>query len=141
MARDGSAGKHFGRILTAENLLFAALLLIIAAVTIYYRVPLLKFYGFYEPDGFYHYAVVRAAINAGFAVPHVLGISGYPAHAAVTEPSGLYWVTLFPYAILQYAGVSYYTVMRLVPVLFAILDIIGAIYLLRYFNKDRFLAV
>ncbi len=99
---------------------------------------MLKYYGFYEPDGFYHYSVIRAAVEHGFVIPKVLGISGWPVHAAVTEPNGLYMVTLVPYAILQYFGISYYTVMRLIPLLFAIFDIIGAYYLTRYLSKDRF---
>ncbi|MDE1860318.1 MAG: hypothetical protein KGH72_01225 [Candidatus Micrarchaeota archaeon] len=114
-----------------------ALLIAIAYFTIIYRISLLQFFGFYEPDGFYHFSVVRAAINNGFAVPKALGISGWPQHAPVGEPDGLYWITLVPYFIIGRLGVSYYTIMRLIPILFAFLDILGAYLLSRYMSKDR----
>ncbi|MEM3205244.1 MAG: hypothetical protein QW458_03290, partial [Candidatus Micrarchaeaceae archaeon] len=54
------------------------------------------------------------------------------------EPHGLYWVTLLPYFFLRYFGISAYTVMRLVPVFFGILDVFGAYYLSRFLSKDKF---
>ncbi|MGC8479397.1 MAG: hypothetical protein ACP5M9_01880 [Candidatus Micrarchaeia archaeon] len=101
------------------------------------RVQLLQFQGFYEPDGFYHFSVIRAAVNNNFVVPKTLSISGWPQHTLVTEPVGLYWITLFPYYILRFFGVSYYDVMRLVPLLFAIFDVLGAYYLSRFLSKDK----
>ncbi len=132
---------------TPTNLVTLAFILIIVGLTIYFRSGLLQFYGFYEPDGFYHYSVIRAAVNNGFSllslfssnfgVPSVLSISGWPSHQPVTEAKGLYLVTLIPYSILQYAGISYYTVMRLAPVAFALLDMLGAYLLSRYLSKDK----
>jgi len=114
---------------------FAALVII--AITIAYRIMLLHFFGFYEPDGFYHFAVIRAAVLHGFAVPTHLSISGWPNSTLISEPIGLYWVTLIPYFFLQFFGISYYDVIRLVPVLFAIFDLIGTYFLIREFNKDK----
>ena len=102
---------------------------------------LLQYQGFYEPDGFYHFSVIRAAVNNNFVVPKVLGISGWPAHTLVTEPVGLYWATLFPYFILRFFGISYYDVMRLVPLLFAIFDVLGAYYLSRFLSKDKIFGI
>lgn len=117
------------------------LVLSIAIVSIYLRTTMLQFFGFYEPDGFYHFSVIRAAVNNGFQVPAVLNISGWPGHQAITESHGLYYITLIPYSILQYAGASYYTVMRLVPVFFALLDMFGAYLLSRYLSRDKMFGI
>ena len=115
----------------------AALFVVIILLDIYLRTGMLKYAGFFEPDGFYHFSVIRAAVAHGFAIPKTLGISGFPVHFPITEPLGLYFVTLIPYAILQYFGFNYYTVMRLVPILFGIFDAIGAFYIVRYFARSR----
>ncbi len=109
----------------------------IVILTIYYRTTMLSYAGFYEPDGFYHFSVIRAAVGNHFIVPHFLSISGYPASTPVSEPQGLYWVTLFPYLFLQLFGVSYYNIMRLIPVLFGIFDVIGAYFISRLISKDK----
>ncbi|MHB1830217.1 MAG: hypothetical protein ACYCO0_02385 [Candidatus Micrarchaeaceae archaeon] len=114
--------------------IFAILAVILA---VHFRIAMLKYYGFYEPDGFYHFAVVRAAVNDGFHVPPYLSISGWPHSAPTGEAHGIYWVTLLPYAILQYFGVSFYTIMRLIPVAYAILDMLFAYILSRYVSKDK----
>lgn len=132
-----SKGSRMSSLLTKGNVLFLVILLAIFLVTIYLRTPLLRFQGFYEPDGFFHYAVIRAAVNNGFSVPHYLSISGWPQHSLVSEPDGLYWVTLIPYAFIQYLGISYYTVMRVIPILFALLDAVGAYFLARFISRDR----
>ncbi len=134
---DKSMSPWHASLITRDNVLFLIAVLAIFVATIYIRTPLLNQQGFYEPDGFYHFSVIRSAVNHGFVIPKVLGISGWPANTPVTEPDGLYWVTLVPYALLQFFGVSYYTVMRLVPLLFALLDIVGAYYLARFISKDR----
>ncbi len=136
MKSHGKASK-LSSLLTAGNILFAVAILAVFVVTIYIRIPLLQYQGFYEPDGFYHFSVIRAAVLHGFSIPHYLSISGWPASTLVAEPFGMYWVTLVPYAFLQYFGVSYYTVMRLVPLLFALLDVVGAYVLARFISKDR----
>ncbi|MDE1870080.1 MAG: hypothetical protein KGH71_03805 [Candidatus Micrarchaeota archaeon] len=111
--------------------------ILIIIITIAYRISLLHFFGFYEPDGFYHYSVIRAAILHNFVVPQYLSISGWPNSTFVNEPTGMYWVTLIPYFFLQFVGISYYDVMRLIPVFFAVIDVIGTYFLIREFNKDR----
>lgn len=110
---------------------------VIIVLTIAYRIILLHFFGFYEPDGFYHYSVIRAAVLHGLVVPTYLSISGWPHATMITEPVGLYWVTLIPYFFLQLFGISYYDIIRLIPVFFAILDVIGTYFLIREFNKDK----
>jgi asparagine N-glycosylation enzyme membrane subunit Stt3 len=133
-----SARYIFNFAKTRNGIIFFSLFIVIVMLTIYFRMPLYKYTGFYEPDGFYHFSVIRAAVSNHFIIPQYLSISGWPAHTPVSEPHGFYWVTLFPYAILQFFGISYYTVMRLVPVFFGILDVIGAYLLSRYLSKNKF---
>ncbi|MGC8662367.1 MAG: hypothetical protein ACP5RT_01110 [Candidatus Micrarchaeia archaeon] len=121
-----------------ENIIYISAILAIVIIAIYFRMPLTKYQGFFEPDGFYHYSVIRAAINNNYIIPKYLDISGWPAHTPVSEPNGLYWVTLLPYLLLHgISGISAYTIMRLVPVLFGLFDIFGAYYLARYLSKSR----
>ena len=128
-------------VFSRENLLFLSIVVIILVATVYLRLSLIQYQGFYEPDGFYHFSVIRAAVNNNFVVPKTLVLSGWPGHTLVTEPVGLYWVTLFPYFILQFFNVSYYDVMRLIPLLFAIFDVLGAYYLSRFISKDKIFGV
>jgi len=98
---------------------------------------MLGFYGFYEPDGFYYFTAMRAIVNNGFSFPSVLGISGYPQHAPIAEAHGMYYLVLIPYAILGHFGITYYTIMRLIPIVFGLLDMLGAYLLSRYISKDK----
>ncbi len=109
----------------------------IAAIAVYFRTTMLHDYGFYEPDGFYYYSVIRATVNNHFSIPAVLSTSGWPSAGTVAEAHGIYWLVLAPYAVLQYFGISYYTVMRLIPVVFALLDMLAAYLFSRYLSKDR----
>ena len=131
------AKQKRGFSLSLNDALFAIGVIAIILVTIYYRVPMLHFFGFYEPDGYFHFSVIRAAVLNNFVVPKYLSISGWPGHNPISEPFGLYWITLAPYALLQFFGVSYYDIMRLIPVLFGIFDVIGAYLLSRYLSRDR----
>ncbi|MDE1851679.1 MAG: hypothetical protein KGH69_03255 [Candidatus Micrarchaeota archaeon] len=116
---------------------YAIAVIAILAMAVFIRSRMLGMFGFFEPDGYYHFSVIRAAINNGFVIPKILSISGWPVHGAVTEPHGLYWITLIPYFFLRFLGVSYYTIMRIMPVLFGLLNVIGAYYLSRYISKDK----
>ena len=97
---------------------------------------MLNLQGFYEPDGFYYFTAMRAIVNNGFQFPAVLGISGYPQHKPVAEAHGIYYLTLIPYFILG-GSVSYYTIMRMLPVVFALLELLTGYILSRYISKDK----
>lgn len=131
-------GKSTGN-KTLTYALYAIAVILIFVAAIYLRTTLLKFWGFYEPDDFYHFSVIRAAVNNNFFIPLNLSISGWPPpHAGITEPKGLYWVTLIPYFFLRFVGISYYNIMRNVSVVFGLLDILGAYLLARLISKDKF---
>ncbi len=117
---------------------FAAAIIIVLMLGVSLRaIPLFNYQGFYEPDGFYHYAVVTAAIADGYGIPYVLSLSGFPQHFIISEPLGLYYLTLIPTYVLHGFGISAYTIMRLLPVLFGALDMVGAYLLGKSIANDR----
>ncbi len=134
-------------------LVFAVLAVAIICINVLFRSPLLQFYGFYEPDGYYHYTMIETAIRNGFQIPPYSPLSGWPpscsspnyppcgTNYAHGEALGLYWVTLIPYFFLRFAGVSAYNLMRLIPLLYGVLDGLLAYLLVRYWSKDRFLGL
>jgi asparagine N-glycosylation enzyme membrane subunit Stt3 len=149
------AGRKISSIVDAGRkyslYIFLAAALVILIATIFFRIPMLSFPGFYEPDGYYHYSLIRAAVNNGFAIPQIDPLSGWPpscnSFASSTcgvpqvphhEPFGLYWVTLIPYFFLRFAGFGYYDIQRLMPVVFGVLDVLLAYLLSRYWSRDRF---
>ncbi len=127
------------RLLTRENIMALAIILVLMVIAVYLRSTMLKFYGFYEPDGFYYFSVIRAAVSNGLRVPNILSISGWPSHQPVTEAQGIFLITILPYSILRFFGVSYYDVMRLVPVAFALMEMACAYIISRYLSKDKLL--
>jgi asparagine N-glycosylation enzyme membrane subunit Stt3 len=137
----GSNADKKNTLFSISNLIFLAAIVVILFLTIIFRISLLNTVGFFEPDGFYHFSVIRAAILHNFVIPKYLSISGWPQHSPVTEPDGLYWVTLIPFAILQYFGLSAYTIMRMMPLVFGILDVFATYILSRYFTKDRIFGI
>lgn len=124
-------------------IIFLAAFAVVIWLTLYYRLPMLSYYGFYEPDGYFHFSVVRAAVLNGFSIPHQLSISGWPpaSRASVISNFGLYWTTLIPYFFLRFAGISYYDIQRLTPVLFGLIDVIAAYFLARYLTKDKLFGI
>jgi asparagine N-glycosylation enzyme membrane subunit Stt3 len=121
-------------------ILFLAAVVIVIAIAVSFRLPMLSNYGFYEPDGYFHFSVVRQAVLSNFEIPQYMILSGWPLSARYPhhEPFGLYWTTLVPYFFLRFAGISYYNIMRVVPVLFGVLDVLAAYLLVRYLSKDKF---
>ena len=141
-AHESSGGKPWLGKLVENRYAFIGIIAVILIIDILGRTTMLGRTGFFEPDGFYHFSVIRAAIlYHSFAIPRVLSISGFPTHFPITEPVGLYLVTIVPYMLLQFFGISYYGVMRVVPVAFGILDAIGAYFLIQYFHRSRVLGL
>lgn len=118
-----------------------ALLLIILIVGVYFRIELLKYPDFYSPDGFFKYAVLEQAVLHNYSIPKDLIYSGFPIHNYISNRLGGYFVTLYPYMILKLFGVSLYTTMRAIPILFGLLDILGVYLLALYLSKNRFVGL
>ncbi len=133
---------HPGASIIGSRYVLIAAFIVILAINVWMRSGLLGNAGFFEPDGFYHYSVIRATVANGFNIPITLNVSGITTpRNMITEPEGFYWVTLGPYYILRFFGVSYYSVMRLVPLLFGILDAVGAYVLVRVLARSRTLSL
>ncbi len=124
--------------------------LIIVVVAVVMRTQMLQYYGFFEPDGYYHYAVIEAAIHNSFSVPANPPLSGWPPDCNIIignstcsppiphgEPIGFYMITLIPYLLLSALGVSAYSVMRLMPVLFGVADVLLTYLLVVGWKRSR----
>ncbi len=118
-----------------------ALSIVIVAVGIYMRSGVLQYTGFFEPDGFFHYSVIEQAITNNLIVPMTSQYSGFPMHNEITEPLGLYYVTLIPYSFLQYFGVTAYAIQRLMPLIFAIAEMVVAYFIVQHLSKSRALGL
>ncbi len=137
----GGNGGLAGWISRNSLLCTVALALVILAATIYVRVPLLQYQGFFEPDGFYHYSVMMQAAANGFQIPLYSVYSSFPTHTMVTEPSGLYYVTLIPYYLFRGAGLTIYSIERNIAIVFGLLDVIASYFLVRYLARSRALGL
>ncbi len=125
---------------TKNRTLLIVVALLIIVIGVYMRMGLLKYQGFFEPDGFFHYAVIKAAIANGYAIPMRLGLSGFPVHNMITEPLGFYYMSMISYVLFGKL-ISLINIMRLIPILFGILDMIGAYFLVRYLSKSKVLGL
>ncbi len=115
--------------------------IIIVLIGIYLRVGMLKYQGLFEPDGFFHYSVLQQIVSNHFIEPINTSLSGFPAPHYIEEPDGLYYVTIILYFFLRFFGISLYSLMRIIPVLFGISDIIGSFFLIRFFSKNNYLSL
>ncbi|MDE1850161.1 MAG: hypothetical protein KGI00_05560, partial [Candidatus Micrarchaeota archaeon] len=116
--------------------LFLVLAILIVLMGIYIRAIMLKHPGFFEPDVYFYYSILRETIQNGFVVPAYSYLSGFPVHNHIGEAPGIVYASAIPYFFLRYIGISYYTVMRLVPIFFGVLTILGTYLLSRRLSKN-----
>ena len=140
--RDAGRGtaERIGRILGSKYV-FAIAFLLILLIAVYIRSGMLRYQGFFEPDGFYYYSIVKETVSNNFVVPAYSALSGFPTPNTRGEQPGLIYLTVLPYMLLQYFGISYYTIMRLLPVLFGVLYAILAYFLARQLSNSRLLGL
>ncbi|MCL4380717.1 MAG: hypothetical protein M1331_03805 [Candidatus Marsarchaeota archaeon] len=115
--------------------------ILILIIGIYLRMGMFKYPGFFEPDAFFHFSVLQQAVSNHFIEPLNSTYSGFPAAHYIEEPDGLYYVTLIPYFFVRFFGVTLYSLTRLIPVLFGIMDIIGSFFLIRFLSKNNYLSL
>ncbi len=127
--------KGIGR----RNIVILALVVILI-IDIVVRLGMARYAGFFEPDGFFHYAVISYAISHGLSIPANLNLSGFPVHNPVGETEGFYFITIIPWLLLG-KTFSYYTIMRYIPVLFGMLDALGAFFIAKYLAKSDILGL
>ncbi len=127
--------KGIGR----RNIVILALVVILI-IDIVVRLGMARYAGFFEPDGFFHYAVISYAISHGLSIPANLNLSGFPVHNPVGETEGFYFITIIPWLLLG-KTFSYYTIMRYIPVLFGMLGALGAFFIAKYLAKSDILGL
>ncbi|MGC8496230.1 MAG: STT3 domain-containing protein [Candidatus Micrarchaeia archaeon] len=120
-----------------DKRVFATIVLIILLIGVVERAPLLRYQGLYEPDGFYYYSIITQTIANHYIRPHYSIYSGFPSHNIVAESPGLEYITVIPYIVLHYFGISALAIMRVMPILFALLEMVTAYYLTRYIVKSK----
>ena len=120
---------------------FAAAFIVIILLAVGLRIGMLKNQGLFEPDGFYYYSIIKQTVSDNFMVPAYSALSGFPVHNIRGEQTGMEYLTILPGIVLQYFGVSYLTVMRLIPVLFGALYAILAYFLARHLSKSKILGL
>jgi asparagine N-glycosylation enzyme membrane subunit Stt3 len=80
-------------------------------------------HGFFEPDNFYYFAVMKETIANGGLIPNPLPLSGISPHIPYQEFPGLIYITLVPYWLTG-GLVPLVWVMYAMPVIFGILGIL-----------------
>ena len=138
---------HFGAwsdsiddVIHNKYFLIAAFVAIIL-LAVFLRIGMLQYQALFEPDGFYYYSVVMQTVSNHFMVPAVDVLSGFPVHYLRREQPGLEYLTVLPGFVLQYFGISYLTVMRLMPVLFGVLYTILAYFIAKHISNSRILGL
>ena len=107
------------------------------AIAIVARSGMLKYQGLFEPDGFFHYSVVLQTIANHYIVPLNSSLSGYTEHNYISEPTGLYYMTVIPYFFLGFFGITALEIMRYIGIVFGILDCIAAYFLAKRLSGSR----
>lgn len=115
---------------------FALAFVIVLLIAVYMRVGMLQYQGLFEPDGFYFYTIVMDAIHHGGIVQGYSPLSSFPVHTPRGEEPGTPFLSAFAY-ILFGGAVSSLTIMRLMPVLFGVLEVIGVYFVARYLFDNR----
>ncbi len=120
---------------------FIAVVVVILAIGVFERTGMMKYQGLYEPDGFYYYSIITQTIANHFIRPHYSAFSGFPVHNIVAESPGLEYITVIPYMLLNGLGITALQIMRVMPIVFALLEIITAYYITRFIVDSRLAGV
>ncbi|MGC8651667.1 MAG: STT3 domain-containing protein [Candidatus Micrarchaeia archaeon] len=121
----------------SNRYVFIAAVVIILAIGVFERTGMMRFQGLYEPDGFYYYSIITQTIANHYIRPQYSALSGFPTHNIVAESPGLEYITVIPYMLLHYFGITALQIMRIMPIVFALLEIITAYYLTRFIVDSR----
>lgn len=120
-----------------NRLVFAVIVIAILSITVYARLGLAHDQGLFEPDGFFYYSVVRATINNHLSEPQHLGISGFPGHNFIGEAPGLPYLTVIFYLLLGWTGASALDIMRMLPILVGLIEVVLAYLLAKELSNSR----
>ena len=112
--------------------------IIIFAIAIVLRSGLLQYQGLFEPDGFFYYTVTRQmVVDHVIKGPATSTLSGFPIHNNVGESPELFSIVVISYDIVSFAGVSLLSVMRWLPIIFALLEIVSMYFIARQLSNSK----
>ncbi len=120
---------------------FVAAFVAVLVLAVFLRAGMLQYQGLFEPDGFYYYSMVMQTVSNHLVVPAYGVLSGFPVHNPRGEEPGMEYLAVLPGIVLQYFGIGYLTIMRLMPVLFGVLYVILAYFFARYLSKSKLLGL
>jgi dolichyl-diphosphooligosaccharide--protein glycosyltransferase len=109
-----------------------AILLVVLIAAFAARMATFK-YSLLALDPFHHFAIGES-IAKGNGFPELWGLSNYPSGARITEPPGLYYVSVFLYWMLKPFGISYLSAFKLSSPLFGA----GTIIVIYFLVKELF---
>jgi len=139
------SGPKVGAILERvydSKLFLPVMFILILIIAVMLRAGLLQFQGLFEPDGFFYYSVISQMIAHHMVFgPATSALSGFPFHNAIGESPGLLAVTTIPYYILGFTGLSYYTIMRFMPIIFGMLEAILAYFIAKRLSNSKALGL
>lgn len=123
-----------------NKILFVALAIGIFALAIYIRMGLIHDQGVFEPDGFYYLSWVRGIINNHGAEPVRLSITAIGSKS-LGEAQGLPYLVVLPYYAVAWIGITYLQVMRWMPVIFGLMEMILAYLIVTRLSKSKILGL
>jgi len=86
----------------------------------------------FEPDVFFHYAVMQRAVSDNYSIPKYFSLSN---NAFLVEPHGLYYMVLLPYYPVS-GFVGLYDFMRIVPLIYFVLLFLVFYYFTGFISKE-----
>lgn len=117
--------------------IFAGLFIAILLLAVFARTGLTGSQGLFEPDGFFYYAVVTSTLAHHLSEPQYLPLSGFPTHNFIGEAPGLPYVTVIFYELLSWSGATALAVMRWLPVLVGVVEVILAYFIAKELSNSR----
>lgn len=135
-----ASAKGYSRYFEDKRVVIIAAI-IIFAIAIYMRLGLIHDTGLFEPDGFFYYSYVRAILNNHLIEPTHIMTSGFPYHNGLGEAPGLPYLTVIFYLLLGWSGLSYLTIMRWLPVLFGLVEMVLGYMIAKKLTNSRFLGL
>lgn len=123
-----------------SKITFILIALAIFVIAIYMRSGLLQYQGLFEPDGFFYYSWIKAIIANNLHEPaHI--ILGAPGTKGLGESQLLVYIPAIPYTLLSWTGITALQVMRWVPIVAALIEMILAYLTITKLSKSRLLGL
>ena len=140
---ESDPSQHSARLfsLFSNRYVFYAVVILLVVLAVYMRLGLIGYQGLFEPDGFFYYSIIQATIANHLSEPQYLPISGFPSHNFIGEAPGLPYLTVIFYLLLSPFGISALTIMRLLPIFTALIEMALAYLIAKRLLNSRVLGM